>query len=280
MKEHLKNYIYNIYMKNIYLTGGAFGMIYQMGALKQLREMKKLDDYILYSCSAGALTGVMVLLEYSDDDMLFIYNEMADLARNKIQSEPYSYNSYCITPYHFKVFEKINKEHPNAYKVITKKCLHIGVTRQDKFKWYNKFKSNHELFNILLCSFHIPFLCSYNALINDIVCIDGTFGFDYNKHLPDDTLFICPRIAITKCKEVLNGKMSLKFCTIPPPPKAIEKFYNKGMSDMFNFLKHGKYSNLYNPQFFESIYNIIPNTFWWWLRYLQPLDTVNVVTNI
>jgi predicted patatin/cPLA2 family phospholipase len=251
-----------------------------MGALKQLRNMKKLDDYILYACSAGALSGVMVLLEYSDDEILCIYHEMVNLARNKIKNEPFKYNSYNMTPCHFKVFEKINKQYPNAYKIITKKKFYIGVTRQDKFKWYKKFKSNHELFNILLCSFHIPFLCSYNALINDIVCIDGTISINYDQHLPEDTLIICPKIANTKRKEVLNGKIPLKFCATPPSPEAVEKFYTNGMNDMFNFLKYNKYSNQYKQKLSELLYGKIPNIFWWWLRNLQPLDTVNLVTNI
>ena len=191
-------------MKHIYLTGGAFGMIYQMGALSTAKSAAK-DKYIFYGCSAGALTTVMTLIGYSDEDFLQIYKNISERALDKMDNEPYSYDTYNLTQKYLEVFELIQNDHPDAYKILTrKKQLHIGVTMETGFRWFKRFRSNEELFNCLLCSFHVPFLCSYNATINGVKCIDGGFGCVIEKHLPSKTLIICPKHTDSSKFDVLH----------------------------------------------------------------------------
>lgn len=254
-------------MKYIYLTGGAFGMIYQMGALSAAKSAAK-NKYIFYGCSAGALTAVMTLLGYSDKEMLQIYHDISDRALDKIKTHPFSYNTYNLTPHHFEVFDKVHKDHPDAYKKLTRK-MYIGVTLETGFKWFRKFRSNKELFNILLCSFHVPFLCSYNATINGVKCIDGGFGFNAEKHLPSDTLIICPKY--TESKYVLNGEMPLKACATPSSLQDRMEYYNKGYDDMNQYLKRGTFTK--KNKIDESI---VPESVWWLLRKFQ-LDDTNYV---
>ena len=260
-------------MKNIYLTGGAFGMIYQMGALRGLNIKK----YIFYGCSAGALTAVMILLGYTDDEILDIYNDISVRALEKMRLKPYEYDTYNLTTHHFEVFELINKKHKNAYKILTKKKLHIGVTLENGFRWYTRFKSNEELFNILLCSFHVPFLCSYDACISSCKCIDGGFGLKIDKHLPPNTLVICPKHAESTRFDVLNGEMPVKLCGLPPSQKERMYYYNKGAKDMRRFIKYGNCSQQTTSIVDESS---VPIYVWWWLRYLQPKDTTNTLCRL
>lgn len=260
----------------IYLTGGAFGMIYQMGALSAAKSAAKdTNEYIFYGCSAGALTAAMTLLGYSDEAFLQIYNDISNRALEKISKEPYKYDAYNLTPYHIEVFEQINKDYPDAYRILTRKKLHIGVTLETGFRWFKRFRSNEELFNILLCSFHVPFLCSYNAMINGVKCIDGGFGCDIDKHLPPDTLVICPRHAESVRFDVLNGEMPVKFCATPPPPKERMFYYNQGIDAMNQYVKTGKSSKSTTVKMDESF---IPNAVWWFLRRLQPEDKINVLS--
>jgi hypothetical protein len=261
-------------MKKIYLTGGAFGMIYQMGALSAAKDKSK---YIFYGCSAGALTAVMILLGYTDDAMLKIYDDISNKALEKISKEPYNYDTYNLTPKHFEVFALINKDCPDAYRILTKKKLHVGVTMETGFRWFKRFRSNEELFNILLCSFHVPILCSYNAVIDGVQCLDGGFGCDIDIHLPRNTVVICPKHTESNRFDVLNGEMPVKFCATPPPPKERMYYYNQGSKDMISYIKNGKCSQTTTTNIDETI---IPNNVWWFFRRLQPDDTINALSKL
>jgi hypothetical protein len=262
-------------VKHIYLTGGAFGMVYQMGALSAAKNAAKKNKYIFYGCSAGALAAAMTLLGYSDEVFLNMYNDISNKALDKLSKEPYKYATYNLTPYHFETFEQINKDYPDAYKILTKKKLHIGVTLETGFRWFKKFRSNEELFHILLCSYHVPFLCSYNANIRGVKCIDGGFGFDADKHLPPKTLIICPKHLDSTRFDVLNGEMTVNACAVPSPLEERMEYYNQGSDAMKQYLTMGKCSTTPAKHIDEGI---IPNSVWWLLRSLQPEDTVYVLS--
>lgn len=177
-----------------------------------------------------------------------------------------------------KVFDKVNRDYPNAYLTMNAK-LHIGVTTMTGFRWYNKFTSNKELFHILLCSFHVPFLCSYNAKIDDMNCIDGGFGINVDVDLPDDCFIICPKVYTTKLKNYayINGEMPILFCVFPPMPAIIDYYYNKGKNDMIAY-KVSKKSHCLRLYSIDEEH--IPINLWFLLRALQPEDTKNVLSNI
>jgi hypothetical protein len=264
--------------QSIYLTGGAFGMIYQMGALSAAKsEISDKPKYIFYGCSAGALTAVMTLLGYSDEFLLQIYNDISERALDKINQNPYSYDTYNLTPHNFQVFEQINRDYPHAYRILTRKKLHIGVTMETGFQWFKRFRSNNDLFNILLCSFHVPFLCSYNALIRGVRCIDGGFGCQMEQHLPPNTLVICPKHTESSKFDVLNGEMTVKACVIPCPLEERMFYYKQGFDAMNQYMKSGKANKSTTVKIDEVI---VPNSVWWALRRLQPKDTVYTLSNI
>jgi hypothetical protein len=257
--------------KNIYLTGGAYGMIYQLGALSRLRQEIKNNNSILYGCSAGALSCVLFLL-YNDAFILDLYKSIAINVFNTLLFNPSEVN---LTIQHFKTFEIIKRDHPTAYEKLNKK-INIGVTTKDGFKWYNTFTSNNDLFNKLLCSFHVPFLCTYNAQLDGIKCIDGGFGIDVNKDLPKDCFVVCPKFHDPKQTKhsYMNGNIPILFCATPMPPILIDFYYNKGINDMITY--KNTYKSHITPQNTKDENNI-PIYLWWFLREFQPDDTKNVL---
>ena len=259
---------------NIYLTGGSYGMIYQLGALSKLREEIKNNNSILYGCSAGALSCVMFVL-YSDVFTLDLYKSITTNAFNALLFNPSEVN---FTIQHFKTFETIKRDHPTAYEKLNKK-INIGVTTKNGFKWYNTFTSNEDLFNKLLCSFHVPFLCSYNAQLDGIKCIDGGFGIDVNKDLPENCLVICPKYHNPKQTKhnYINGNIPVLFCATPMPPMLIDYYYNKGIRSIVTYKT--TYKSDITPQYIRDE-NDIPTYAWWLLRELQQDDTENVLSKI
>jgi hypothetical protein len=252
-------------IKNVYLTGGAFGMIYHVGVMKILRKYD-MTNIKLYGCSAGALTCAMVLLGYTDEQLLAVYNDISYRSFYATTTRPFDYESYNFTPLCLSALNKIKTDYPDAHKILNKK-LYIGVTTEQGFKWYNEFKTIEELFNILLCSFNVPGLCSYDAIIDNMKCIDGGFGCDIDKHLPTKTLIVCPKIILNKNQPVLNGEIPVKYCIRPQPPNEIKHYYNKGANDMRNYIKYGTVSNQSNC--IVSDESLVPISLWWFLRNLQ-----------
>jgi len=263
------------------LTGGAFGIVYQMGALsaaKRKRKSKLTKDCIFYGCSAGALAAAMTLLGYSDEEFFEIFHHSSSVIAENMEQRPFEYSTYNLTIPNFELFRRIDKDYPNAYKTLTKKKLHIGVTMETSgFRWFTKFRSNKELFHILLCSYHLPFACSYNSVLGSSKekCIDGMFGFDADKHLPPKTLIICPKHMESERFDVLNGEMSLKACITPSPLEERLGYYKQGYNDMRLYMKTGKSSKTTAGKIDEAI---VPVNIWWALRKLQPEDTTNVLS--
>jgi hypothetical protein len=200
----------------LYLTGGAFGMIYQMGVLKRLRKTHTIKK--IYGNSAGALLGLMFLLGYTDEEIRSVYDDIADRAINTILSKPFDFDSYCLTGHHFYVLDAIHKRFPDAYKI---KNLFVGVTPKSGFRWTNKFESNAHLFHTLLCSFQVPILCSYDAKIGCDLCVDGGFGFNHGR-LPKNVTTICPKY---DGRAEYNGFMPIYWCALPPPMHIRDYYY-------------------------------------------------------
>jgi hypothetical protein len=183
-----------------------------------------------------------------------------------------------LTVHAIKVLDKINHDHPNAYLKANNK-MNIGVTTASGFRWYNTFTSNQELFHILMCSMHVPFLCSYNAQIDDTNCIDGGLGINVEVDLPENCFIICPKIYLNKNTNhsYINGEMPILLCIFPPLPPIADYYYNKGINDMIAYKASNKSQN--SPVFTINEEQI-PTDIWFLLRGLQPRDTKNVLSNI
>ncbi len=208
---------------NIYFTGGSYTMIYQLGVGSYITKKYDINKINWYGCSAGALAVVMMFI-FPPVEIVKYYIDVVNAMNKLIKQNPYDLSNYNLTKRHFEVFKIIHKKDRELYKKINGK-VNIGVTTLDGFVWYNTFSSNKELFHILLNSFHVPILCTYNACINDKKCIDGGFGMDHCKHLPKNTFVVCPT---TDAHAHLNGYIPDIYKVIPPSETQIHLFYNTG----------------------------------------------------
>jgi len=224
-------------INHIYLSGGAFGVIYQMGALNKLSKYLKKYNItqkpIIYGDSVGALIGMLFLLGMKSSKQMDIYMDIYKLATKRISEKPFSVSSYYLTEYPLKILRLINEEYPDAYRIVTDK-LFIGVVLLHKDghcekKWYSKFKNQKDFFNILLCSFNIPFLSTYDAKIvdngNTMLAMDGCLR---QEKLPDGIL----RIINGNNEGELVGNISLYESLVPPTKNGINHYYEKGKEEM------------------------------------------------
>jgi hypothetical protein len=244
-------------INHIYLSGGAFGVIYQMGTLSKLTKYYKKYNIsqkpIIYSDSVGALIGVLFLLGMKNSRQMDIYNDIYKLATQRIREKPFNISSYYLTEYPLKILKLINEEYPEAYRIVSDKIF-IGVVLLHKNghcekKWYSKFKNQKDFFNILLCSFNIPFLSTYDAKIidngNTMLAMDGCLR---QEKMPDGIL----RIINGNHEGELVGNISLYESLVPPTKEGITHYYEKGKEDMKKKICTGENTNTTNPNYFSS----------------------------
>lgn len=244
-------------INHIYLSGGAFGVIYQMGALSKLTKYYKKYNIsqkpIIYGDSVGALIGVLFLLGMKNSRQMEIYKDIYKLATLRISEKPFTISSYYLTEYPLKILKLINEEYPEAYRIVSDNIF-IGVVLLHKNghcekKWYSKFKNQKDFFNILLCSFNIPFLSTYDAKIidngNTMLAMDGCLR---QEKMPDGIL----RIINGNHEGELVGNISLYESLVPPTKEGITHYYEKGKEDMKKKICTGENTNTTNPNYFSS----------------------------
>jgi hypothetical protein len=164
-----------------------------------------------------------------------ILDDITSHTKKNISEKPLELSSYKNwTIYHFKLLKFVNDNYPNAYKICSKR-LNVGVTKTTTgFEWFNKFNSNEHLFNILLCSFNTPFLCNYDAKIDGIQCIDGGFGFNPQKNLPEDII----KVNLYDLSNYdLNANIPFLHRVLLPEPQQLQIYMNNGYNDMKHILE-------------------------------------------
>ena len=218
----------NTNIKRIFLGGGAFGCIYHIGVIKALYKYK-MNDITIYGNSAGALVGLFYTLRMPIKYIQYIFDTCAKNAKSNIENKPLDISSYQLTQHNFWILKYINDKYPSAYKLCSGR-LNIGVTKlRTGFEWKYNFDSNLDLFNTLLCSFNVPYLCNYEAKIDNEFCIDGGFGFDVTKSLPDGTL----KISLYDLPNYdLNANIPFLHRVMPPEPNLCKQYVKRGYNDM------------------------------------------------
>lgn len=244
-------------INRIYLSGGAFGVIYQMGALNKLSKYYKKYNItkkpLIYGDSVGALIGLLFILGMKTSRQMDIYHYVYELANKRIKDNPFTISSYYLTEYPLKILKLINEEYPDAYRVVSDKIF-IGVVLLHKDgtcekKWYSQFKTQKELFNILLCSFNIPFLSTYDAKIvdngNTMLAMDGCLR---NEKMPEGIL----RIINGNHEGELVGNISLYESLVPPTKEGITHYYEKGKQDMKKKILNDENTKSESSNYFAS----------------------------
>ncbi len=218
----------NTNIKRIFLGGGAFGCIYHIGVIKALYKYN-IDDITIYGNSAGSWFGLFYTLRMPIKDIQYLFDTCAKNAKSNIENKPGDISSYQLTLQIFWILKQVNDKYPNAYNLCSGQ-LNIGVTKLGTgFEWKNTFNSNLDLFNTLLCSSNIPYLCNYEAKLDDEICIDGVYGFDVTKHLPEDTM----KISLYDLPIYdINANIPFLHRFMPPEPKLCKQYVKRGYNDM------------------------------------------------
>ena len=236
----------NTNIKRIFLGGGAFGCIYHIGVIKALYKYK-IFDITIYGNSAGAWLGLFYTLRMPIKDIQYIFETCAKNGTLNIQNKPYDISSYQLTNFNFWILKFINDRYPNAYKLCSCR-LNIGITKiTTGFEWKSNFKSNLDLFNTLLSSSNVPYLCNYEAMIDNEICIDGGFGFNVTKNLPEN----CLTISLYDVPNYdLNANIPFMHRIMPPKPELCKKYVKNGYKDMKKVIRGVKFdkcdSNFHN----------------------------------
>ena len=133
--------------------------------------------------SAGALIAIMIVLGIDVDRIRETYQRLADQARIE------GVWGGKMTQYHFDVLDEILSDE-NAYLICNRR-LQVGLTitkptwsdpNSAEFVIVERWTSNSDLRNCLLCSFHVPVYCTYDAKWThngtQHIALDGGMGYD------------------------------------------------------------------------------------------------------
>lgn len=172
-------------MKNLILSGGGINGLMQLGSLKALDKEKLLNNIENYGgSSVGAAIVFLLCLNFSYDDIYFIFKKMKTSILVEEDFLNFLYNFSIFNLSKFKIFlETLLKLKTNLKKItylelynITKKTLHIvainiNTTEETMFNYINT--PNVNVIDTIIASCSIPFIFPPTKINNDyyIDCI-------------------------------------------------------------------------------------------------------------
>ena len=213
-------------------------------------ELRKHKIDRIYGNSAGALASVLFICGYTSDESKALFKKFVRLQ-----------TGIDLTKVHIDSLKGILAEHPNIYKNTN---LYVGVTTSNGFIWKNTFESQAEFVNTLLCSYHIPFLCSYDAKYEKQYAIDGGLGISLLKDLPKDTL----TIAANNSSCMIDGGYPTMLMIVKPPEIVADFYFHKGEYDIQNYFTKGIQAK---NVFVMPTETSIPVELWFMLRLIHPV---------
>ena len=157
-----------------------------IGSIHEIISNK--DEYVaspfFYGCSAGAGYALACYLVFHG----YIPLEKVEQDTYAVFDKPRPMSA-IVTPIYCDLIDRLIVYWPaNLYELVSG-VLHIGVSTQSGFKWINKFNSNYDVYNAMMCSGTIVGFTSYASIYDGAVCIDGAYLFRYG-YLPQECLCI------------------------------------------------------------------------------------------
>lgn len=173
--------------KNIYFHHGGFHAMNQfIGSIQEIVANKEdfYENPHFYGCSAGAGYALGCYLVFHG----YIPVEKVERQTYAVFDKPRQM-SVILTPIYCDLIDTMVRYWPeNLYELVSG-VLHIAVSTQSGFKWINKFNSNYDIYNAIMCAGTIVGFTSYESIYYGMVCLDGVYQFRY-KYVPDDCLCI------------------------------------------------------------------------------------------
>ena len=167
-------------MTNIYFAGGGFYTIpYHIGAIKAIQNMG-LRNITYYGNSAGS--GCAILCYCVMNGLMTIEDCNAilfDICTTK----------WATTETLIEMIDAISRYWPKDMATRVSGILNIGVSTINGHKFINKFDTNYDLYNALMCGGTLAGFSDYNGLYDGDICIDGLYTFRHVT-LPTDIIYI------------------------------------------------------------------------------------------
>jgi hypothetical protein len=262
----------------IYFDGAAWGMMYYAYMYDVIREFQKPRDTLPgpapkhivsnpthYGTSSGALYVVMIACGFSSDEFVQWFTRYSKMAIDRMVRME---DSVSLTQYHIQVLREIVHRTPDAYQRVMRFNTHIGITTERSgFQWISRFESNEDLMNVLLCSFHIPGLCTYDARYKGEMAVDGGFGYDIHRFFPetpDTTLTIT---TVTNTGYDVRGGLGSPQRLVVSPRIVRNYWMMEGRVALYEYLQGVEKPKPDVPN--NSVFLSVSPEFWWIIRRYQ-----------
>ena len=299
-------------INRVHFGGGSWMTVSYLGAFREIEKERKRPDSLFAdsiewsATSAGAWTLMFHMLGISTEKQIATTDKYAQVATQMLRDT----GSISLTEVHIQWLKEINDAYPEAYKVMNEnKCSIYVATQTQGIIRRSNFTSNLDLFNTMLCSSHIPYLCTYDAAIPSAIslavgseavphtnnntlsgqggseahspCIDGGIGFDVKRDLGGDdtnTLFISCR----NPQANIDLQCPIFWMVFPPPDMVRNYYFRRGRDATADYFRDrrvgkawsrvGETDDSWITQWFDTPdENKISTDVWWFVREHQTI---------
>jgi hypothetical protein len=249
-------------ISRVHFGGGSWMVVTYGAALTEIEKERRrpnslFADSIEWSgTSAGAWTLLFYMLGIPIETQMVTTDRYAQVQTQMIRET----GSISLTEVHIRWLKEINDAYPEAYKVMNENRCSIYVATQDQgIIRRTNFISNLDLFHTMLCSAHIPYLCTYDATIPPAIppaiplvvgsevassggrrpnasggrrpnAVDGGIDFNMERDLGSDPATTLT-IACNNHAYDINFQCPI-FWMIFPPPALVRNYYFRRGRDM------------------------------------------------
>ena len=230
----------------ILLQGGAWTILGELGAIRAIHDDRLRADSViskdakLYGYSAGALTLLAYVCGLSGEEMLAMYDDLADVQQTVL------WERWSLSPtmVHLRSFKMLFERCPDAFQKMNEHNCRVGVTTKNGFAFYKDFTSNRQLAEIMVASYHIPLFCTYEAKLEGSACMDGGVLFDKSRFIgdnADECLVLSNVPGITSFSSHVTIDIPKLFIAVPVPGPFQRYYFDRGYRLTKRYLEHPTY---------------------------------------
>ena len=132
----------------------------------------------------------------------------------------------------------------------------------------------------LLCSFHVPVICTYDATFDGEAAIDGCFGFDPHKFFPSKRATCLTITPFSGTVFSIRGGMNRMWCLVGVPSGLRSYYAASGEMDLYNHLLGSDSTScaVAGDTLFDGLLSLVPPSMWW--RSRRAVDSTCTVDDV